>query len=170
MPFEGHDVVFILQFSTEHNRLQRLLALSTGGSKSWKSDGIQDTHFEHTGNCSIWYFVNYMQTIIFLSIDVYLSTGIERRGVSGRSIDSSVLTSGSTLEIRQQERRHSGRTVPAAAPSCLSPVVRGQGICTCKCILVCTGFTIACINSANSLQWCHMEVTAPNSQANRLFF
>ena len=66
-----------------------------------------------------------MQTIIFLSIDVYLSTGIERRGVSGRSIDSSVLTSGSTVEIRQQERRHSGRTVPSG--SAVLPLPRGQG-------------------------------------------
>ena len=42
---EGHDVVFILQFSTEHSRLQRPLASSTAGAqitKIWRYTHILD--------------------------------------------------------------------------------------------------------------------------------
>ena len=47
-------------------------------------------------------FVNYRQTIVIVSIDIYLSTGMERSGVPGRFIDSSVIASGRTIEIRRQ--------------------------------------------------------------------
>ena len=36
VPLEGHDVVFILQFSTEHSRLQRPLASSIAGAQITK--------------------------------------------------------------------------------------------------------------------------------------
>ena len=78
------------------------------------------THLGHTGNCSMWYFVNYRQTIIVLSIDIYLSIGIERRGESGRSIDSSVFTSGTPWISGGSNIATAAEPFPAGAPSCLS--------------------------------------------------
>ena len=70
------------------------------------------TPFRHTGNCSRWHFVNYRQKIAVVCIYIYLSTGLEQRGVSGRLIDSSVFTSASAVEIRWQWRCHSDKAVP----------------------------------------------------------
>ena len=65
---------------------------------------------------------NYYRSVI----DIYLSIAIEPRGVSGRSIDSSVFTSGSTVEIRRKQRCHSGRAVPSG--SAVLPLPRDQAI------------------------------------------
>ena len=48
------------------------------------------THFGHAGYCSRWHCVKYRQKIIVVSIDIYLSAGMERRGVSSRPINSDI--------------------------------------------------------------------------------
>ena len=70
------------------------------GPKSRTSDGLHT--FWTCGKLFPMTYCKLQAKNTFLSIDSYLSTGMERRGLSGRVIDSSVFTSGSAVEIRRQ--------------------------------------------------------------------
>ena len=96
----------ILQFITENHSPQRPLTSSTAGAH----DNLTAcAHFRLAERCFRWHFVNHRQTNV-VSIVIYVSTGIERRSVSGTSI---VITSGSNVETRRQQRCHSGKDVPS---------------------------------------------------------
>ena len=81
------------------------------------------THFGHTGNCSRYHFVNYRQTIVVVFIGIYLSTGIERRGVSDRLLSAAYLPVVVPLKSGGSNVATAAEPFPAEALSCLSPII-----------------------------------------------
>ena len=65
--------------------------------------------------CGRSHFVNYRQTVIVVSIEIYLSAGIERPGVSGRSSTRVCLPVATPLKLKS-----SGSNVAAVAVAVLS--------------------------------------------------